>query len=134
MLYGLEENKQKRKTKVRIFRGSTNEDMHYITPLLNKKPKNIILHVGTNNCVQDNSDQVVDKLIKLKLFINSILPMSKVILSSIITRLDDAKARLTVLMVNKKILNLGMDLVDNSNISVTYLGKKRFTPYSTWNR
>ena len=73
MLYGLEENKLKRKTKVRIFRGSTIEDMHhYVTPLLNKKPKNIILHVGTNNCVQDNSDQVFDKLIKLKLFINSI--------------------------------------------------------------
>ena len=96
MLYGLEENKLKRKTKILKFRGSTIET--------ETETENIILHVGTNNCVQDNSDQVVDKLIKLKLFINSILPMPKVILSSLITSLDNAKVRLTVLMVNKKSL------------------------------
>ena len=103
MIYGLEEEKMKRKTKIQMFRGSTIDDMyHYITPLLQKKPKNIILHVGTNNCVKDNSEQIVDKLRNRKDYINSILLKTKVIFSSLITRLDDVKARLTVLMTNKK--------------------------------
>ena len=87
-----------------MFRGSTIEDMYhyYITPLLQKRPENIIVHVGTNNCVKYNFDQVVEKLIKLKDYINSTVPMSNVIFSTLITRMDDAKAMLTVLMVNKK--------------------------------
>ena len=126
MIYGLEEEKMKRKTKIRMFRGSTIDDMyHYMTPLLQKKPKNIILHVGTNNCVKDNSEQIVDKLRNLKDYINSILPKTKVIFSSLITRLDDAKARLAVLMTNKKIMNLGiMEIINNDNINEIYLGKK----------
>ena len=134
MLYGLEENKLKLKTKIRLFRGSTIEDMyHYITPLLQKRPKNIILHVGTNNCIKDNSDQVVEKLIKLKDYINSILPMLKVIFSSLVTRIDDAKARVTVLMVNKEMCNLGKEMVNNSNINNRYLGKNglHLVPHGT---
>ena len=48
MLYGLEEEKQK----YGYF-----EDLLLticITPLLQKRPKNIIFHVGTNNCIKDN--------------------------------------------------------------------------------
>ena len=102
MIYDLEEEKMKRKTKIWMFRGSTIDDMyHYMTPLLQKKPKNIILHVGTNNSAKDNSKQIVDKLRNLKDYINSILPKTKVIFSSLITRRDDTKARLNVLMTNK---------------------------------
>ena len=125
MLYGLEEEKMKRKTKIRMFRGSTIDDMyHYITPLLQKNPKNIILHVGTNNCVKDNSEQIVEKLRNLKEYINSILPNTKVILSSLITRLDDAKARLAVMLTNKKIMNMDIPIINNENINEKYLGKK----------
>ena len=76
--------------------------------------------------IKYNSDQVIGNLRKLKDYINSILPKSKVILSSQIMRLDNAKAWLTVLNVNKQI-------IINSNSNDKYLGKKRLylVPHGT---
>ena len=66
ILYGIDESKLKH-TKVRVFPGSSIEDIFFnITPLLRKKPSNIILHIGTNNAVYDNSSQIIEKIIKLK--------------------------------------------------------------------
>ena len=43
-------NKKDRLVKVRNFPGATVADMeHYLIPIIQKKPSNIILHVGTND-------------------------------------------------------------------------------------
>ena len=43
-----------RKVKAPIFSGVTTRDMYdYLKPLLNKNPDSIILHVGTNNLVNE---------------------------------------------------------------------------------
>ena len=43
-------NKKGRPVKVRNFPGATVADMeHYLIPIIQKKPSNIILHVGTND-------------------------------------------------------------------------------------
>ena len=43
-------NKKDRPVKVRNFPGATVPDMvHYLIPIIQKKPSNIILHVGTND-------------------------------------------------------------------------------------
>ena len=43
---------------------------YYITPLQQNRPKNIILHVDTNNGIKDNSDQIVAKIKKIKRLYN----------------------------------------------------------------
>ena len=63
---GIEKNiisRQWGKVKVKLFPGATIGDMYdYITPLLNKCSKNIILHIGTNNTVNETSRIVLDQL------------------------------------------------------------------------
>ena len=70
---GIEENRisrQRKKVKAKSFPGAAIEDMYYyIKPLLKKCPKNIILHIGTNNTVNGTSTIVLDKLLSLKSFV-----------------------------------------------------------------
>lgn len=132
MLNGIDESKL-RNTKVRVFPGASIEDLAYhLTPLLRKKPSTIILHIATNNCVTDDSDEIMVKLTNLKLFIlNSI--DCKVIFSSLIIRSDNMKANMTTNAVNEKLKNLGADIIDNSNIDWSHLGRKghHMTPHGT---
>ena len=89
----------------------------YIKPLLKKCPKNIILHIGTNNTVNDTSRIVLDKLLYLKAFFEKSLPDCNVWISYLTLRTDNAKASLTVNNVNQNLSTLQLDIIDNSNIS-----------------
>ena len=132
MLNGLDEKRLKN-CKVRPFSGASVEDMHFnIDPLLRKKPSNIIMHVGCNNCVDDNSTEIMKKLTSLKDFILSQLDC-KLIFSSIIDRSDDAKAQFTGNLTNKYLSNLGVDIINNDNITTMHLGRKghHMTPRGT---
>ena len=75
---GIEENKILllwRKVKVKSFPDATIEDMYdCIKPLLKKCPKNIILHIGTNNTVNETSRIVLDKLLSWNAFVEEALP------------------------------------------------------------
>ena len=99
--------------------------MHYnILPLLRKKPSTVILHVGTNDATSENSADITIKLLKLKNFILSILPQCRVIFSALINRFDDTKAQQTVMLINKNMVNRGLRVVDNTNITQMHLGRK----------
>ncbi|XP_057309426.1 uncharacterized protein LOC130647547 [Hydractinia symbiolongicarpus] len=127
MFYGLDEQRMSalRNVKVRSFPGARVEDMfHYVKPLLQKKPDKIILHVGTNNTINETSRQILDKLLSLKTFINTKLPRCKVIFSSVIKRTDNAKAAVTVNHLNRHSKELSLNIIDNDNISPECLGKK----------
>ena len=133
MLNGLDETKL-RNCKVRVYPGSSVEDMHYnITPLLRKQPSTVILHVGTNNTTRDNSHQIIEKLVNLKRFIVSQIPGVKLIISSLIRRYDDRNAQLTSDVTNTMLNSIGTDIIDNDNITRKHLGKKghHMTPYGT---
>ena len=127
MLSGIEERriaKRKRKVKVKNFPGATIDDMYdYIKPLLKKCPDNIILHVGTNNTVNEPSKIVLGKLLDLKKFIEHTLPESNVVISNLITRIDNGKASLTVTKTNEHLYGLQMDIIDNGNITSNELNK-----------
>ena len=127
MLSGIEERriaKRDRKVKVKIFPGATIDDMYdYIKPLLKKCPDNIILHVGTNNTVNEPSKIVLGKLLDLKKFIEHTLPESNVVISNLITRIDNGKASLTVVKTNEHLHGLQMDIIDNGNITSNELNK-----------
>ena len=61
---------QKYPVKVRRFPGASADDVnHYLRPLLQKCPDTIILDVGTNNCINESSRVVLDKILNLKAFI-----------------------------------------------------------------
>ena len=68
MLEGLDERKMssKRVVKVRKFPGATTDDMyHYLMPLLQKQPDNVILHVETNDASSCNSSGIVRSYLKI---------------------------------------------------------------------
>ena len=59
LIYGLDESRLKN-CKVRVFPGASIGNMYYnIVPLIRKKPTTIIVHAGANNCVNDNSNQII---------------------------------------------------------------------------
>ena len=100
MLSGIDErriSKRDRKVKAKNFPGATIDDMYdYIKQLLKKCPDKIILHLGTNNTVNESLKVVLGKLHDLKKSIENSLPESKVIISNLITRTNNGKAFLTV--------------------------------------
>ena len=69
MVEGIDERRMssKRVIKARKFPGPTISDIyHYLIPLLEKKSDHVILHVGTNNVVNYEGKEIVDKLLQLK--------------------------------------------------------------------
>ena len=52
--------------KVRCLSGVTIDDMYFnLIPLLRKKPAALVLHVGTDNSLNEISSQIYDKLLNL---------------------------------------------------------------------
>ena len=111
--------------KVKAIGGCTIERMFSeINPMLQKEPDYIILNVGTNDSQRKSADQIVNELMKLKRYIENILPKCVVILSKPMMRTDIPNANLTIRYVNSKLNNLGILLLDNDNICEHHLGKK----------
>ena len=69
---------------------------YHVHPILRKKPKQIIVHIGTNDATRPTSREILDKLLKLKTLIKEILPETEVIFSTPTIRSDNGKAALTV--------------------------------------
>ena len=106
------------------FPEATIDDMYdYIKPLLKGCPDNIVLHVRTNNMVNELSKLVLDKLLNLKKFIEHTLPESDLVISILITRTNNGKASLTVIKTNEHVHGLQMDVIDNGNITSNKLSK-----------
>ena len=89
----------------------------FLKPYLKRSSTNIILHVGTNNSINDSSSAILNKLLQLKNFIHTELTESNVILSNITDRSDNGKERLKILNFNKHLNSLKVDTINNSNIS-----------------
>ena len=131
MVQNLDERRlgnSKYKVKVRHFSGATIQDMYFhLAPLLRKSPEILILHIGSNNCVNDSSRKVLYDLMCLKSHIERISPDIKIIISQPIVRYDvddSALACLTQRHLIKKINNIDCDIVDNSNIVRLHVGKR----------
>ena len=82
MISGIDEKRLSKKytVKVRLLPGASADGMHYyVRPLLQEYPDPIILHVGTNNCVNESSLVVLDKVLNFKTFAQNSLPQCKII-------------------------------------------------------
>ena len=97
---------------------------HYLIPIIQKKPSNIILHVGTNDAKNLPSRTVLDNLLKLKALVRDSLPTCRVFISTPTLRTDDGKAQITVRQLTKHLLQLKIDTINNNNINVRHLGGK----------
>ena len=115
----------KRVIKVRKFpKASISNMYYYLTPLLEKKPDHLILHVGTNDVVKYEGKEIVDKLLQLKSFIQEKLPTTNVILSKPIMRADTKQREKVVTDVDDKLGELNIDIIDNGNLHGNHLNGK----------
>ena len=72
------------------FTGATIDDMvDFAKPIIKRKPKKIILHVGTNNLRVDQRKKIKNKVVGLVDSIKEEHPPMDVAISSIIFRSDD---------------------------------------------
>ena len=114
--------------KVRVFPGSTIEDLkdYYIKPLLRKQPSKVFLHVGTNNASLKNAnpDQILNALLDFKKEIDDQIPGCVVVLSMPTKRFDNEKLGKIIESLNNKISNLGIETINNNNISRGEIGRK----------
>ena len=115
MLHEIDENRlsgpKPNSIKVRIFRGATIDDMKDFLKLhLKRSPTNVILHVATNNSINNSSSVILNKLLSLKNFIHTELPESNVILSN-------SKVK----NFNKHLNSVKIDTIGNGNISSEHL-------------
>ena len=127
MLREIDENRlpgaKTNSAKVRVFSGATIDYMKdFLKPYLKRSPRNIILHVGTNNSVNDLSSVILNKLLSLKKnFIHTEFPDSSVILSNVVDRSDNSIVRLKISNFNKHFNSLKIDTIDSGNISLEHL-------------
>ena len=77
---------------------------------------------GTNDGVIRTSDMIME-IMQLKQYIEMSFS-AKVIISNIIERIDDGNANLTIKRFNEKLSILKVTIMDNSNITSKYLGKR----------
>ena len=91
-------------------------------PLLQKLWGYIFLHIKTNDAVNNTSRKILDKILKLKTYIQKELSKCQIItISTPIKQHDHGKASLTISHLCKKFKDLSISIVDNSNIGAFYL-------------
>ena len=92
---------RKRLVKVKQFPGATITDMyHHLTPILNRHPEFLILHIGTNGTSKGMPNEIVDKLLALKRFAVSQNKECQVIISTLTMYVDSSKNGNAVQKVN----------------------------------
>ena len=114
------------KVKSISFAGATVEDMEdFVKPIVRKKPKKIILHVGTNNLKRDKPKQLGKKIVELANNIKKQHCTAEIAISSIIHRADDISLNSKIDQVNESLMkmcsNNDLDFICNDNIKLDCL-------------
>ena len=111
--------KQKKHVVVKHFSGPKIEDMkHYVNPMQEKQPPQIIIHVGTNVLPGNkNADEITNEIVK---FANSIKTSeNNVVVSSIVSRKDrfNNKAKEVNENLKDKCEEHNLQLIQHDNIN-----------------
>lgn len=122
---GLMEKRMGNNVKVRSFPGARIHDMYYyLTPLIAKRPKYIILHVSTNDAAdKSSSDEILNELLQLKQFIEKSLPDSTLFISYPLIRNDRIGPRRTIFDLREKLNMLNINCIMHENLTEEHLGK-----------
>ena len=94
---------------------------HYLIPIIQKKPRNITLHVGTNDAKNLPSRTVLDNLLNLKALVKDSLATCRVFIPTPTLRTDDGKAQITVSQLTKHLLQLKTDKININTANVRHL-------------
>ena len=108
---GLIEKNLSKQHNVRIRklpRAIVNDINYHVYLILCKMPKHIIVHIGTNDAISSTSREILDKLLKLKIFIKETLPVTEVKFSTPTIRSDNGKAALMGRNLCDYLLDLNM--------------------------
>ena len=79
-----------------------------------------------NDALDNTSREILDKTLKLKMYIQKELPKCKITISTPIKRLYHGKASLTISHLIKKFKDLSISIVDNSNNGAFHLSSGGF--------
>ena len=111
------------KVKARYFPGAKIKDMyHYAIPLLEKKPENIILHLGTNDAPYKSDTDILKDLIELKDFILEKSPScKKITLSTPAVRTDRENAKKNNENLTNRLKKQGIPYITHDNITHKHL-------------
>ena len=114
----------KYKCKVRSFPGALIDDMYdYLEPLLKKKPKNIILHVGTNDSAYKSAGKMINELKNLAIHVKEVLPDANIYISNPTIRTDNATANHRLNEVRNYVKTM-KNSIFNENIDISCLSQK----------
>ena len=83
------------------------------------------MHIGTNDALNNTSTEILDKILKLKTYIQKGLLKCQITISTPIKRDNHGKASLTTSHLNKKFKDFSISIAENSNIGAFnfYLGR-----------
>ncbi|KXJ05002.1 hypothetical protein AC249_AIPGENE4972, partial [Exaiptasia diaphana] len=121
MVKNLQGHKMSRNQKIKVwtFRGSTACDMkEYIKPILQRKPKEIVLHVGTNSVQNLDAKACAEQIMQIGSTISN--ENIKPTISGIIKRRDNSALNKKAMEVNTILKDQcktnGIPFIDHSNI------------------
>ena len=129
MLNYIDEISMSRKFNVNVwsFPGAKIDDKyHYLILLLDKKTWLMILHVDTNNAVDIKSSEVVQKLLKLKEFVNCKTPECKIVISRTIKRTDETNSTYITDEVVMQLQELNIDILNKEILQENTFGKNYY--------
>lgn len=130
LLHGIHERglTKKHSVKVKAHGGATTRDMiDHIKPVLRRQPDTIIVHCGTNDLTANvNTIEQMEEILKVAKQESS---NTKIVISSVVTRADQAGMKKKVSKLNNKLKTFcndnGIKLIDHSNINDECLATKR---------
>ena len=114
---------------VKSFSGATIEDMSdFMKPILRKKPKKVILHIGTNNLHKGDAKSVADDILNLAQLIDQQCPDTEIIVSGIISRSDVISASSRVRETNELVKSVcnqkNWIFIPNTNLKTAHLNAR----------
>ena len=93
----------KHRVVVKSFSGASTSDMkHHIKPTLHKAPRQIVLHIGTNDLRDTKPEAVADNIADIARQIQNESD-AKVVISELVTRDDRENLKEAVQVVNKRL-------------------------------
>ena len=96
----------------------------HIEPILEHKPDIVLVHIGTNDCSEKTSDEVLNDITNFKKHIEQLLPATVVYISLPTIRRDKARANVIIRNLNTKLKRKSFNILDNHNIGEGHLGRK----------
>ena len=113
------------KVVVKSFPGATVADMtHYLVPTIEKKPQNLVLHVGTNDLPSTDPEELTDKIVDLAKQIELKSPDTSITISGIVQRSkDDGKVESVNKGLKVSCRRFHWHFIDHSEIKLRHLNR-----------